>query len=91
MFKLCAFVLPLLLCGCITQSNGTYVRTDGRGDLAQLQLAETRCRGEAVAGVEDYVIAPGAVPFLVGSVTRSAKEGTLIRACMARNGYLPTQ
>lgn len=75
------------LAGCASQPAG-YIRADGRQDEAQLRLALAQCRAEGARGVVDYVTGEGAVPFIVGSASRSSKEQTIVNGCMARNGYL---
>jgi hypothetical protein len=83
---LCALVL---LSACASQPTGPYSRVDGRpADPNQMRAVLAQCRGEGAVAVGDYVTGEGAIPWAVGTFSRSSKESAVVNACMARNGYL---
>jgi hypothetical protein len=79
----------ILLSGCVSQPTAPYSRVDGRPiDSAQMRAVLAQCQGEGAVAVGDYVTGEGAIPWAVGTFSRSSKESAVVNACMARNGYL---
>ena len=76
--------MALVLAGCAAQrTNASYSRTDNRTvDAAQEQATLAQCKGEAATAV---VQSGGGV---LAPAERARKEGAVIDACMARNGYI---
>jgi hypothetical protein len=85
-------MLFVALAGCVSQpSNASvgYVRTDGQPvNEPQARAMLAQCRGEGANSVADSVAGEGPVPWVAGMFSRSSKQTTITRACMARNGYL---
>jgi hypothetical protein len=80
--------LALGLAGCASQPSG-YLRTDGRAaDPAQMQAVLAQCQAEGATSVSDHLSGDAPVPWIAGMVSRSNKETTVVKGCMARNGYL---
>ena len=83
-----SLAVVLGLAGCATAPT-SYLRADSRPtDPAQMQLTLAQCQGEGAASVVDYVPGDGAIPWAFGQASRSSKEAAIVKACMARNGYL---
>jgi hypothetical protein len=79
--------LPSLV-GCAA-APASYVRADGgSADPAHLEAMLTVCKGEGAITVGDDVPAKSSVPWAAGQASRTNKEATVVKACMARNGYL---
>jgi len=82
-------ILAAILPSCASQPTGPYSRVDGRPiDAAQMRAVLAQCRGEGAIAVGDYVTGEGAIPWAVGTFSRSSKESAVVNACMARNGDL---
>jgi hypothetical protein len=83
-------MLGTALTGCATAPPlAAYTRVDGRAvDNAQLSAVLAQCQGEGAASVDDQAYGAGAVGLASSNITRSNKQVTITRACMARNGYI---
>ena len=76
--------LLLLAGGCASSPQSTnFVRADGQPpDAGKLQLALAQCKGE---GAQSFL---NAGDYAVTNDLLGNKEGAVIAACMARNGYI---
>lgn len=81
-------VVVLGLAACSTAPT-SYMRADARPtDTAQMQSILAQCQYEGATSVVD-VPGDGAIPpFAFGQGTRASKEAAIVKACMARNGYV---
>jgi hypothetical protein len=90
--RICGVIAAALsLCGCATQTSGgmNYARVDGAPvNESQMRAVLAQCQAEAAKSVSDYVTGEGAIPWAAGMMSRSSKEATITKGCMARNGYL---
>ena len=85
-------LLASILVGCASsQSASNYVRVNGPTDPGQVSIALAQCQGEGAVAVADYVDSGAAIPWAAGMLSRSAKEASVVRACMARNGFVAPQ
>ena len=78
--------MALALGGCASKSSA-YTRTDGAPvDPMHQQATLAQCKGEAATAVMQ-----SGTGALLPALDRARKEGAVIDACMARNGYIQPQ
>jgi hypothetical protein len=87
--RILVLLLLLGLTGCASQSRSDayvhYIRADGQPvDTGHVRMILAQCQGEGARGAP----ATNVGYAFSGWISRPHTQGTLINACMARNGYL---
>lgn len=85
-------VLALIFCAglaaCTSTGSASYQRLDGKiADDNQFKAVMAQCKGEAAQNAPGWV-GGGLIGMGIAMNSSATKESDIMKACMARNGYV---